>query len=336
MVIKKYINVNYDTFIVMNENDAVKKHKCLVCDYSTHRKYDLKRHQNAKHINTDSSESEEVFSGVNVTPSGVNVTPSGVNVSPKLICKKCNKIYKNKKCLMSHEVKCKGVDELTCSRCMISFTTRHAKSRHIANNKCKPRSIMYARKPNVENLPTTMNNMNINTQNNITTQNNNTQNNTNNTQNITINNYGSERLDYLDYDKMLEIFKTAYNIPSILTKHVHFNKDFPENCNIEPAENDKNYSLVKMNDEYIFKNLNNLIHELIKDKTRMMHTFAAVNKENICVKMDSQIYEDIIDLLLKLILLQEPSDHYKIQVGVISDMIKNSRSVRWGLDLRKP
>jgi hypothetical protein len=334
----------------MNKNDAKTTHKCAFCNYTTNRKYDLKRHQNAKHIGSFSNENEVLISGVNVTPNGVNVTPngvnvtpngvnvtpSGVNVSPKLICKKCNKIYKNKKCLMSHEVKCKGVDELTCSRCMISFTTRQHKSRHIANNKCKPRSIMYARKPNVENLPTTMNNMNINTQNNITTQNNNTQNNTNNTQNITINNYGSERLDYLDYDKMLEIFKTAYNIPSILTKHVHFNKDFPENCNIEPAENDKNYSLVKMNDEYIFKNLNNLIHELIKDKTRMMHTFAAVNKENICVKMDSQIYEDIIDLLLKLILLQEPSDHYKIQVGVISDMIKNSRSVRWGLDLRKP
>jgi hypothetical protein len=335
----------------MNINNAVKKHSCLVCDYSTNRKYDLKRHQNAKHIGADSGENEEVFSEVNVnpsevnvTPSEVNVTPSGVNVPPKLICKKCNKLYKNKNCLVNHEVKCKGVDELTCSRCMISFTTRQAKSKHISNNKCKPRSIMYARKPNVENLPTTMNNMN--TQNNITTQNNNIQNNNiqnntnntqnNNTQNITIHNYGSERLDYLDYDMMLEIFKTAYNIPSVLTKHVHFNKDFPENCNIEPAENDKNYSLVKMNDEYIFKNLNNLIHELIKDKTRMMHTFAAVNKDNICIKMDSQIYEDIIELLLKLILLQEPSDHYKIQVGVISDMIKNSRSVRWGLDLRKP
>jgi hypothetical protein len=277
----------------MKKNDAKTTHKCAFCNYSTNRKYDLVRHQNARHNDTDPNENEVLISGVNVTPNGVNVSPNGVNVSPKLICKKCNKIYKNKKCLISHEVKCKGVDELTCSRCMISFTTRQAKSKHTVNNKCKPRSIMYARRPNVENIANTMNNMNINTQNNITTQN-------NNTQNITINNYGSERLDYLDYDKMLEIFKTAYNIPSILTKHVHFNKDFPENCNIEPAENDKNYSLVKMNDEYIFKNLNNLIHELIKDKTRMMHTFAAVNKDNICIKMDSQIYEDIIELLLHL------------------------------------
>jgi hypothetical protein len=131
-------------------------------------------------------------------------------------------------------------------------------------------------------------------------------------------------MDYLDYDKMLEIFKSAYNIPSILTKHIHFNKDFPENNNITCSNDDKNYSLVKMNDEYIFKNLNSLVYELIKDKTRLMHNFATGNKENICVTMDTRIYEDIIELLLKLLLLQEPSDHYKLQVGIIRDMIKNS------------
>ena len=31
------------------ENDARKKHKCDLCNYSTNRKYDLKRHQNAIH-----------------------------------------------------------------------------------------------------------------------------------------------------------------------------------------------------------------------------------------------------------------------------------------------
>jgi hypothetical protein len=200
---------------------------------------------------------------------------------------------------------------------MISFTTRQAKSKHITNNKCKPRSIIHARTPNAENIT------NIDNQNNIETQNNiNTQNNNNNT--IIVNNYGNERMDYLDYDKMLEIFKSAYNIPSILTKHIHFNKDFPENNNITCSNDDKNYSLVKMNDEYIFKNLNNLVYELIKDKTRLMHNFATGNKENICVSMDTRIYEDIIELLLKLLLLQEPSEQYKHQVGIIRDMIKNS------------
>jgi len=38
----------------MKKNDAVKKHCCELCNYSTNRPYDLKRHQNAKHY-TDKS-----------------------------------------------------------------------------------------------------------------------------------------------------------------------------------------------------------------------------------------------------------------------------------------
>ena len=295
----------------MSKNDAAKTHCCEVCKYATNRKYDLKRHQNAVHHITPSRANFRIFKEENVAPNGENVAPSN-------ICKKCNKIYKNKKYLVSHEAKCKGIDELTCPRCMVSFTTRQHKYRHITNNKCKPRSIIHARTPNADNITNNINSQNIENQNNINTLNN-TQNN-----NIIINNYGSERMDYLDFDKMLDIFKTAYNIPSILTKHIHFNKDFPENNNITCSNDDKNYSLVKMNDEYIFKNLNNLVYELIKDKTRLMHNFATGNKENICVSMDTRIYEDIIELLLKLLLLQEPSEQYKHQVGIIRDMIKNS------------
>ena len=134
-------------------------------------------------------------------------------------------------------------------------------------------------------------------------------------------------MDYLDYDKMLEIFKSAYNIPSVLTKHIHFNDEFPENKNITCCEEDKSYSLVKVEDEFIFRNVNTLVQELIKDKTRLMHQFAAVNKDNICIKMDTRIYEEIIELLLKLLLLQEPPEHYKLQVGIIRDMIKNSNNM---------
>ena len=136
-------------------------------------------------------------------------------------------------------------------------------------------------------------------------------------------------MDYLDYDKMLEIFKSAYNIPSVLTKYIHFNDEFPENKNIACCEEDKNYSLVKVEGEFIFRNVNTLVQELIKDKTRLMHQFAAVNKDNICIKMDTRIYEDIIELLLKLLLLQEPPEHYKLQVGIIRDMIKNSNNILW-------
>ena len=224
------------------------------------------------------------------------------------MCKMCNKIYKTKKCLLAHEVKCDGIDKLTCSRCMISFTTRQAKSKHIAINKCKAQSIIYARIPNAINITNISSTLNIPS-----------------IQNISINNYGSERTDYLDYDKMLEIFKNIYNIPSLLTKHIHFNKEFPENNNILQVKNDKTSSLVKIDGEFIYRNINSLIQELIKDKTIMMYDFAQNNKERICVKMDTAIYGGILDLL-KAILFQARSDHYKIQEGIIRDMIKNSRN----------
>jgi hypothetical protein len=247
------------------------------------------------------------------------VAPNNRDVASQFICKMCNKIYKTKKYLLAHEVKCNGIDKLTCPRCMVSFATRHSKSRHIAANKCKPRSILYARKPNTENITNinTQNNNNINTQNNIATQHNN---------NIIINNYGSERTDYLDYDKMLEIFKTVYNIPSLLTKHIHFNKEFPENNNILQDKNDKTNALVKIDDEFIFRNIDTLISELLKEKTRMMYHFANNNKDAICVNMETYIYDAINEILIKFIQTQKPADHYKIQEGIIRDMINNSRN----------
>ena len=125
---------------------------------------------------------------------------------------------------------------------------------------------------------------------------------------------------------MIEIFKKAYDIPSLLTKEIHFNIEFPENNNIKDSDK-QNYSLVKINDEYIYKNLNNLVQELINEKAEIMQRFAVENKEDICLKIDTYKYENIIELLLKLVLLKEPSEHYKNQVGNIRDMIRNSNNI---------
>ena len=318
----------------MTQNDGIKIHKCVHCNYSTKRKFDLKRHHYAKHsniifVNNDKNKTCENVSplgenvnplGENVSPLGENVSPVGENVSPKFICKKCNKTYKSKRYLSEHEKNCTGVDDLTCPRCMISFTTRQAKSKHINRNNCKARSIIYARKPNSKIIETVNNiNNNIVTQNNIENQNviNNITNNK-----FYINNYGKERIDYLNYEKMLEIFKKAYDIPSLLTKEIHFNIDFPENKNI--IYKNENTTLIKVDEEFIYKGINNLVQELITEKTKLMQKFAIENKDDICLKIDTYLYEDIIEHLLNLILLKEPSEHYKKQVNIIRDMIKNT------------
>lgn len=314
----------------MTQNYSFKSYNCEYCKYTTKRNYNLIRHLNAKHNNNINQNNKIINNEQNVHPSGQNVHPKGQNVHLKenlFNCKKCYKTYKTKKNLLIHENKCNGVDELTCPKCMISFTTRQGKSNHIKKNNCKARSVVYARKNNVENIKTNIENIeNIENQNNYNIQNQNIIECQNITNNVYINNYGNERLDYLNYEKMIEIFKKAYDIPSLLTKEIHFNIEFPENNNIKDSDK-QNYSLVKINDEYIYKNLNNLVQELINEKAEIMQRFAVENKEDICLKIDTYKYENIIELLLKLVLLKEPSEHYKNQVGNIRDMIRNSNNI---------
>ncbi len=311
----------------MTQNDDAKCYYCPFCNYTSKRKYNLIRHQSVKHNDVRANFNENIKIEENVTPNEKNVIPNEKNVIPNeknvipnYICKKCNKIYKIKKSFLEHEKKCNGLDDLTCPRCMMSFTNRHNKSRHIAKNNCQPRSIIYAKKNenNDESIKTNITNNNYIINNNIT-------NNIIHTNNIYINNYGNERIDYLNYEKMLEIFKKVYDIPSLLTKEIHFNIDFPENNNI--LYKNENTTLVKSDNDFILKDLNNLVQELITEKTKLMQKFAIENKDDICLKIDTYLYEEIIEHLLNIILLKEPSEHYKNQVINIREIIKNSNKI---------
>ena len=210
------------------------KYFCNVCCYETYRKDAYNRHENSlKHklnivlkIHQDGENvsrcGENVSrDGENVSRGGENVSRCGENVSI-YNCHKCNKIYNSKRYLKEHEKRCKGIDCITCSRCMKTFTCRQAKYKHCKKNNCKPVSIFEA--DNVKNI------INYNTTNNNT--NNNIHDNTiNNITNVYINDYGKERKDYLtDYNNFYDIIKVPNN--SILVKYLkckNFNPHFPEN-----------------------------------------------------------------------------------------------------------
>ena len=121
---------------------------------------------------------------------------------------------------------------------------------------------------------------------------------------------------------MLSIFKNSYNIPTLLTEEIHFNNNFPENNNIK-YENEKT-ALIKKDDNFIYKNINNLVKQIINDKGQLMQKFAYENKKKICLSMDNLLYEELIQELLTLVLLKEPSEYYKEQIENIKDLIKNN------------
>ena len=117
---------------------------CPECIYFTDRKYNLQKHIRRKHL-LEMQKVECLENVQNDIPNVQNDIPKIQNDIPcEFYCKKCNKMYKTARHLKTHESKCNKVDSLTCPKCMISFTHRNNKNRHIKENKCKARSIIHA------------------------------------------------------------------------------------------------------------------------------------------------------------------------------------------------
>ena len=254
---------------------------CELCGYKTHRRDAFNRHENSnKHIHNlmciqDIPCQNVVPESQNVSPNCQNVSPNDQNVSPNCQnvtpsnnnviynCKKCNKEYYKKTNLINHEKRCKGIDSLTCPRCMKTFSSRKTKYKHCIRNNCKPVSIFEA-----DNIKSIINNTNTNTNCNNSNTNNSNSNNTNslntNITNVYINDYGKERKDYLlDYNNFYDIIKVPNN--NVLIKYLkckNFNPQFPENHCIK-YENRR--FKMKENDRWSLINANALKDKLFYD-----------------------------------------------------------------------
>ena len=293
-------------------------YKCRFCNYSTDIKCNLKRHENARHLEKiheilkNSENVQNVIPNVqNVIPNVQNVIPNVQNVIPNILhCQKCNKIYKTKRHLVAHELKCNKVDNLTCPKCMISFTNRHNKNRHVKANKCKARSIIHARLGNVQNITNNITNNNI--------QNNNIQN------NIVINNFGSERIDHISNEDIKKILTSGMNTIPLYIQKKHFDKNFPENNNI--VYTNENKCKVMEENEWLEKDIGLLSNKLIKDNSEVLLLYYDDNKIEIgdAIK-DSDIFEHVKD---KLILIYNKQDVQKYNqiLSKIKDLIKNFKT----------
>jgi hypothetical protein len=290
----------------MAQNDAVKTHKCAFCFYCSKRRYDLKRHHNAKHYDKIFENTYSSKNGQNVPPNEQNVPPNEQNVPFSNTCTKCNKNYKTKKHLYNHELKCKGIDELTCPKCMKSFTTRQHKYNHIKRNKCSARSIVNARTPNIQNI----NNKNIQIAETIQ-----------NINNIQINNFGSERIDHISHEEIVKILSSGINTLPLYIKKKHFDKCFPENRNIKYTMENK--CKVFEDNSWKDKDLGLLSSTLVQDNTEVLLLYCDDKDEKVLNTIqDIDKYENIKN---KLFILYNKTDNIKYNTIItkIKDLIKN-------------
>jgi uncharacterized C2H2 Zn-finger protein len=267
---------------------------CEYCDFTTKRKYNLQRHQIAFHISNIINDKKDIINDkkdiINDKKDIINNKKDIINDKKDIIndkkdiqsineyfnCTKCNKIYKTKKSLINHEKNCIGINSLTCPRCMKGFTTYGNKSRHIKNDNCKAKSIIHSSNNNI--TP----NININGNNNIINNN-------------YINNFGSERTDYITYEDMYNILRLSGN--NVIPKYIemkHFNKDFPENHNIKYEKN--NNCLIKKNGEWRITNIEHLSNNLIDKNSNEIRNYYNDNK----TKINNSISDiDLIEFIFK-------------------------------------
>ena len=280
-------------------------HSCTFCDYSSNRKFCIKRHEISKH-------SKEILQeNIPVVEEIVNINDEeNVNIDnkKKFFCLKCNKEYLHLKYLKKHEEKCIGIDILTCPKCMKSFANKSGKSRHIKMNNCKAKSIIHARVPNIQNIETQNNDNriinNINNDNRIINDN-------RVINNYIINNYGEERLDYLTNDVMYDIIKKCDNSISLYIENKHFNKDFPENHNIKYDAKTKKCK-VKENNRWKNMDISLVSSKLLSDNSDKLLSYCKDNKQELEERIkNDEALQFIMDRLLHQPKRKMKQDYYK-------------------------
>ena len=287
---------------------------CEFCNYTTNRNFNLKRHHIAKHLKNehDKNSEEKVmqFSDkVMQLPDKVIMQSDENNF---FNCYKCNKKYKTKKYLINHEEKCNGLSILTCPKCMFTFSSKASKSAHIKKNNCKARSIIHAVNPDVQH------NLYIN-------GNNNNNNNTTINNNI-INNFGSERTDYITFDDMIKILLHSGN--NIIPKYIefkHFNKNFPENHNIKYEKN--NGCLIKKNGKWNITNLDYLSNSLIDKNSSEIRKYYNNQKKDIEEKIKNIELIEFINKRFNYLDLSLNKDIYNNIKIEIKNIIKTTHLI---------
>ena len=107
---------------------------------------------------------------------------------------------------------------------------------------------------------------------NVTTNNNMLQ------QNIIINNYGNENLDYLTEGYLTSLLKIPCGSVLTLLKDIHFNANHPENHNVKIPNRKEKFAIVYMNGEWKLRNKKDVISNMVDMSYNIVDCYFEDNK----------------------------------------------------------
>ncbi len=255
--------------------------KCDVCEYTSNKQYNVKRHAQLRHVDGKEPKtirtvcrfcSKQFTSVFNCTRHENSSCTSQINCNSNISenlqnvmncsnvisdtsslthqCETCYKTFSSKYKLIDHKPKCKKIEHpFQCIKCKKVLSSRQAKSKHIKI--CQHDDKVQV----VEDLPINGTTSNHNCETFTTEYSLNDQKpvcKPKNECNIRpdINDFGQETVNVFTTEVLMqESIYTGVGILALIRK-MHFNKDHPENSNIRKGNN-KNTLVVRENGEWV-------------------------------------------------------------------------------------
>jgi len=188
----------------------------------------------------------------------------------------------------------------SCKHCKKTFTTRQGKSIHIKKycniikiNKDQHVNdeIKILKENNdkltlqVEQLINKMALLEPKTINNISNKNKTNNINKGIVNNIVINNYGSENIDYITFNRFVKLLETPLSAISKLIELKHFNDKHPENHNIKITNIHDKFAKIYKDKKWLVSNKKDIIQDLVENGYADFEEFKDLNEEELTNKI---------------------------------------------------
>lgn len=258
-------------------------YKCERCGYLTEYKGNLKNHFKRKKpcnpilSNTSIETLKEKFNKKLIKNkkliNSIKIEPELNPIEPKLnpinkinksekkyICKFCKKSYSTNSNLHKHMKKCTNVDLSDNEKVVNYINDIKKENKEIKKEKKKMRKEIEKLIDKLAEANTTNNNIQ---------------------QNIIINNYGKENLDYLTPEYLTNLLKIPFQSIQSLIKNIHFNPKHPENHNIKITNKKQNLATVYNSGIWEFKDKKDVIENIVDNSYNMLDCHYDTNLDDL-------------------------------------------------------
>jgi len=103
--------------------------------------------------------------------------------------------------------------------------------------------------------------------------------------NIVINNYGSENIDYITFNRFVKLLETPLSAISKLIELKHFNDKHPENHNIKITNIHDKFAKIYKDKKWLVSNKKDIIQDLVENGYADFEEFKDLNEEELTNKI---------------------------------------------------